>query len=188
MADDFTFYQGDDKIPYFVIMDGNDPVDLSGWSAATWVASPMTSTTPIITKHKSDMTLAVDPDDADATVKNCIFVPIVPEDTQDMVDVGQFRHELRITLGGYEVVLYPAVGTTATFSVVASLTWDPTENPPAPRLVRMPWTPPVRIETPEIEQETLPQLKRIPKLVESTPNSIKSLNERRRLARLEEQL
>lgn len=137
MTDDFSFYQGDDETLYYVIMDGGDPLDISRIDAATWAASPMNSATPVIIKHLEDMLLDVDPEDDAATVINCIFVPIAPEDTGLLEDTGQFRHELRVTLNGMQAVVYPLVGTTATFSVDPSLTWNPGTTPPAPRLARV---------------------------------------------------
>ena len=136
MTDDFTIYQGVDVTPYFVVNDDTGaPVDLSAWGAATWVADPISSTTPIILKHKADMTLGVDPDIEGATVENCIFVPILAADTGTAADVQQYRHELRITLNSKQIVVYPEVGTTATFLVTASLTWDPAGSPsPKPRV------------------------------------------------------
>ncbi len=147
MTDDFTMYQGDDEFPYFAITDTEDnPIDLSSWTAATWVAVPVGSTTPAITKHQSDMTLGVDPTNQSATVENCIFVHILPSDTGTTSGVGQFDHELRITIGGSQVVVYPTVGTRATFSVIASLSWNPGATPPAPRIEATKAEPP-RVDT-----------------------------------------
>ena len=148
---DFEFYQGDNVIPYFPITDepngtGN-PVDVSGATAATWVAVPAGHTTPIITKHLADMSIGQDPNGS--SVENCIFVPLAPEDTGTMAAVGTLTHELRITLDGMQSVVYPPVGTTATFTVVESWTWDTGVTPPAPRI---------------IEEEPVSKLKRIPKL------------------------
>ena len=142
MTNDFTIYQGVDVTPYFVVNDDTGaPVDLSAWSAATWVADPIATTVPIILKHQGDMTLGVDPDVDGATVQNCIYVPILAGDTGTAADVQQYRHELRITLSDKQIVVYPSVGTTATFLVIASLTWDPTATPsPAPRAPRVPAT------------------------------------------------
>ena len=135
MADDFEVYQGDDIIPYFAVVDENgDPIDLSVWTAATWVATPASTTTPTIKKHKSDMTLDVDPTNPSAMVDNCIFVPLTSADTGGSSDVGQFRHELRITYNSLQVVVYPPIGTTATFTIVPSLTWDSGAPTPAPRI------------------------------------------------------
>ena len=140
MTDDFTIYQGVDVTPYFVVNDDTgNPVDLSAWSAATWVADPISNTTPTITKHKSDMTLGVDPEVDGATVENCIFVPIAAGDTGTAVDAQQYEHELRITLNSKQIVVYPPVDTTATFLVLTSLTWDPDASPsPAPRVPARP--------------------------------------------------
>lgn len=135
MTDDFTIYQGVDVTPYFVVNDDTgNPVDLSAWSAATWVADSIDSTTPVIIKHKdTGMTLGVDPE-GDSAVENCIFVSILAADTGVAADVQQYRHELRITLGSKQIVVYPPVETTATFLVLTSLTWDSdTANPRVPR-------------------------------------------------------
>jgi hypothetical protein len=138
MTDDFEFYQGDDVVPYYVITDaGGNPVDVSGIEAATWTATaidtPVGSTTPALTKHLTDMTIDYDP--AGASVQNCIFVHIYPVDMGGPTDVGTFRHELRITTrDALQAVVYPAVGTTATFTVVPNDSWNPGTSPPAPRL------------------------------------------------------
>jgi hypothetical protein len=124
MTDDFTIYQGVDVTPYFVVNDNTgNPVDLAAWSAATWVADPMDSTNPVIIKHQAAMTLGTDPEDT-SDVENCIFVPILAADTGVAADVQQYRHELRITLDSKQIVVYPPTGTTATFLVLTSLTWD----------------------------------------------------------------
>ena len=89
MTDDFEIYQGEDAIPYFVIKDSTGtPVDVSAWSAATWVADPLTGTTPTILKHKANMTLTVDPTVNGATVYNCINVPILAADTGTATGTG----------------------------------------------------------------------------------------------------
>ena len=140
MADDFDMYQGDDVTIYFCVKDApvaGNPVDISSITDATWVATPAGTTTPTITKHRSDMTIGVDPDEPGATIQNCIFVPIGHGDTGETSDVGQFRHEIRITLNDLQSVIYPRVRETATFSVVESLTWNATANPPAPRITRV---------------------------------------------------
>ena len=159
MTNDFTFYQGDDIIPYFVITDvAGDPVDVSGTAAATWVAMTKDGT-PIITKHLTDMSISSDPETP--TVYNCIFVPLKPGDTGAMADVGVFEHELRIELNNMEAVVYPPVGETATFTVVQSLTWNAGAIPPAPRLER------VVAQEKELKEEEKPpvnKLRRIPKL------------------------
>ena len=150
---DFEIYQGEDAIPYFVINDSTGaPVDVSGISAATWVADPPSSTTPTIIKHLADMTTGVDPTLVGATVHNCIFIPILAADTGTTDDTGVFTHELRITLGGLQTVVYPAVGVTATFTVVPSLTWNPGTSPPAPRLEH---------EEPENKLRRVPTIKKV---------------------------
>lgn len=137
MTDDFNMYQGDDVTIYFCITDkSGDPEDVSAISAATWVAVPMDTETPTMTKHRDVMTIGVDPELQGATVQNCIFVPITSEDTGNTESVGQFRHEIRITLNDLQSVVYPEIGNTATFSVVPSLTWNAGTTPPAPRITR----------------------------------------------------
>ena len=150
---DFEFYQGDDVIPYYVITDteGN-PVDVTGMVAATWVATPMSSSTPILTKHLEGMIIDYDPTVPGASIKNCIFIHLSPNDLGNAGEIGTFKHELRITLNEMQSVVYPPVGTTATFAIVPSLTWDTGVTPPAPRIIE---------EEPE---EQVSKLKRIPKL------------------------
>ena len=153
---DFEFYQGDNVIPYFVITDESDaPVDLTAVTAATWVESS-SSGTPVIIKHLDGMMIGVDAEVEGATVENCLYVYIDPDDTGTMADVGTFEHELRITISGMEAVVYPPVGATATFTVVRSLTWNPTATPPAPRLVEEPKEEP--------KEEPAHMLRRMPKM------------------------
>ena len=166
MTDDFEMYQGTNVTPYFVVIDAvtNDPIDLSSWTAATWIAATISGGTivPVIIKHKEDMSVGVDPEGG--AVENCVFVPILPDDTNIMADVGQFRHELRITLAEQgQVVVYPLVGSVATFSIIQSLTWNATSNPPAPRLERL------GVVEHKSEPEPAPEepeetLKRVPRL------------------------
>ena len=156
MADDFVSYQGDDLTLYFVVIDQNNtPVNISSTSAATWVATPANTTNPTILKHLQDMTISTDPEGSSAT-ENCIFVPILAEDTGTVT--GQFRHELRLTLSGEQVVVYPEVDVTATFTIVPSLTWNPQVAPPAPRLERKDLE---QLEEPK-EQAKPSTLKRVP--------------------------
>ena len=153
MTDDWEMYQGEDRYPYYVVKDASAspvPVDLTAWTAATWTATPISGGSPAILKHKVDtlpavpigspvLTIGVDP--ITPTVSNCVFVHIADDDTGTLAGIGQFYHELRITLNGEQVVVYPPVGTKATFTVVESDTWNPSVIPPAPRLSRVDSTP-----------------------------------------------
>jgi hypothetical protein len=130
-------YQGEDITLYFVILDADgNPYDIHATTAVTWVAVPSGTTTPTITKHLANMIIAVDPLGS-SVVKNCMLVPLTATDTGLNIDVGQFRHELRVMLGTSHRVIYPLVGTTATFSIVPSLSWNPSAIPPAPRIVKI---------------------------------------------------
>ena len=151
MTDDWEMYQGEDRYPYYVVMDGATPpetVDLDApfapWTAATWTATPVDGGGPAILKHMDDilpavpvgspvLTIGVDP--ITPTVKNCVFVHLAPTDTGTLM--GQFYHELRITINDEQVVVYPPVSTKATFTVVESDTWDMSTDPPTPRLHRV---------------------------------------------------
>ena len=177
MTDDFTIYQGVDIIPYIVVTsDGTefgDPVALDTWTAATWAAflAPYTgpTQTPAILKHKANMTIGPDPlVSPPLAINNCIFTPLSSQDVGASAEIGQFRYECRITLGVKQYVIYPAVGLQATFSIDASLTWNPLATPsPAPRLVRLEGLP--RVEPPvsatkeEISNELKTELKNTPK-------------------------
>ena len=106
-------------------------------TAATWVATPVGDTLPFITKHWTDMYTGPDPEVVPSAQDNCIYIPIAPLDTGGSAEgVGQFEHELRITLNGQQSVVYPAPGMIATFSVTPSLTWELTPSP-QPRLERI---------------------------------------------------
>jgi len=142
MADDFTIYQGVDITPYVAVtsngLANGTPIDVSGWTAATWVAfsMPLTSSSqlPLITKHKTDMSVGIDPQVTPTpTTENSIFIPLSNQDLGSVGAIGQFRHELRITLGGKNYVVYPLVGVPATFTIDQSLSWTTSTTPPAPR-------------------------------------------------------
>jgi hypothetical protein len=224
---DFTIYQGADATPYYVVLnEDNCPVDVSGISAATWIAAEIVNQTitPVITKHFNDIdtpiTVAEDPDESISTLlhtaassggysivvesgvgfaapntvklddlthsetrtvasvvgttitftapltydyiipnstrvinttQNCVFVHLSPDDTEVMGDVGTFRHELRITLNSLQYVVYPTVGSTATFDVVQSLTWDAEGK--VPRISRETTIPYVSVPEKELPKE-----------------------------------
>ena len=146
MADDFTIYQGVDITLYVAVTsnglaDGT-PIDVSGWTAATWVAYnlPLTSSSqlPLIPKHKTDMSVGIDPQVTPTpSTENCIFIPLTNQDLGSVSAIGQFRHELRITLGGKNYVVYPLVNVVATFTIDQSISWNVGETPPAPRFVKL---------------------------------------------------
>jgi hypothetical protein len=177
MADDFTVYQGTDVTPYVsVTSDGTTtgtPIDLSNWSAATWVAFslPLTEAqTPSITKHKADMTVGIDPlFDPPSETQNSIFFPLTNQDLGADGIFGQYRHELRITLNSKQYVVYPLVGIAATFMVDESLSWNATTDPPAPRLVRLGGQPRIDI-TPQKEEIPKPPATHLPQV--SRPDSV----------------
>jgi hypothetical protein len=237
MTNDFTIYQGADATPYYVVLnEDNCPVDVSGITAATWIAVTVVNQTitPVITKHFADIdtpiTVAEDPEESISTLlhtaassggysitvassngfaapntvkiddltnnetrtvasvvgntitftapltysytsptatrvvnttQNCVFVHLSPDDTEVMGDVGTFRHELRITLNSLQYVVYPTVGSTATFSVVQSLTWDAEGK--VPRISMDTKIPYVRVaeqkEDPYLDKKTARQLR-----------------------------
>ena len=143
MADDFQLWQGTNITPYYVVMDSNppySPVDLTTVIAATWIATPLfTSGYPII-KHLADVSyplyVGTDPEysGGGTPISNCVFVPLQPSDCGSATSVGQYNHELRITIGARQLIIYPAINTKGTFSIFASSSWNPTATPPAPRL------------------------------------------------------
>jgi hypothetical protein len=144
--DDFTIYQGVDITPYVAVTSNGQasgtPIDLSGWTAATWVAYnlPLTGSSqlPLITKHEADMSVGIDPQVTPTPViENCIFIPLSNQDLGSVEAIGQFRHELRITLGGKNYVVYPLVGVAATFTIDQSISWNVEGTPPAPRFVKL---------------------------------------------------
>jgi hypothetical protein len=145
--DDFTVYQGTDVTPYVsVTSDGTatgTPIDVSAWTAATWVAFSLPLTEeqmPSITKHKVDMTVGIDPLlDPPSEIQNSIFFPLTNQDLGSVDLLGQYRHELRITLNSKQYVVYPLVGIAATFMIDQSISWTTSTTPPAPRseLVRL---------------------------------------------------
>jgi hypothetical protein len=167
-TEDFKFYQGEDYLPYFAIKnEAGVAVNLttSLCSEIVWVAMHPSTLEYLVTKHYTTpaegITIRNDP--VTAAVHSCIFVHILPADTQDLGDAGTYRHELRATIGSAntEVVLYPPVDDVATFRVVDSLTWSTSTH--QPRLVR-----PTEKFKPEAEPTpvAMPKgtLKRVPKL------------------------
>lgn len=148
-----------------------NPVDLTpgrgfegGWSAATWTAKNVLTGTLTNVKHKSDtqsgstiaslpagspyLTIGIDPTITPTpTIQNCVFIYLNDADTGALtIPEGkslQFWHELSITTTSpaYRYVVYPALGTKATFSVYQSDTWNPITE--APRLERIDATVPL---------------------------------------------
>lgn len=140
MTDSFTMYEGEDAEPYYPITDiAGVAIDLDNVEEVVFVAADPDTHAPIFTPlHLSDgdsqITIDYDPTTPTPTIKNTIFVHLLPADTDG--HIGQWRHEVRVLLAGWSTVVYPAVvGELATFSVVESLTWN--EATHVPRLMRV---------------------------------------------------
>jgi hypothetical protein len=123
---DFQMYRGVDKDIYISVYTNTTPPVPAALdeASAKWVAvkEPITGAiAATLTKDTETGGIEITTEPGSSSpVNNTLLIHILDADGTSL-DIGTYAHEAQITLAGEIEVVYPPVGTTASFSVDLSL-------------------------------------------------------------------